>query len=300
MDKTAAIIVGFKPEIEVLQRLISSLADQVHSLILVDNGAAFAALSGMPEQDRVHYIDMGGNAGLGAALNAGFAHAITQEAEYVVTFDQDSCASPTLISDLRSALQTVLKTDPACVAVGPSFHDRREGQEKPFPFYRTVNGKITSSLTSTHASTVISADLLITSGMCVKAAVWKAGLTYDEALFVDFTDTDWCFRATASGHTLYGCQTVKMGHALSDDTPMKLFGLTFFRYSPVRRYFYFRNTVAILKRSSTPGVWRRRLLIGLLIRFAANLIIDREKLRSLAMMIRGLSDGLRNRLGPSR
>ncbi|WP_341961935.1 glycosyltransferase family 2 protein [Pseudomonas sp. RC10] len=299
MKKNAAIIVGFRPDVDVLQKLTASLLEQVDTLIVVDNGGALAALSAMGISDQVAYIDMGGNAGVGAALNAGFAKAISKNCEYVATFDQDSCASPTLIRELENAMCHARTKDPKCIAVGPAFHDRREGEINMSPFYRTVANTITPTFKSDDSSGLVETDLLITSGMYIKSSGWKMGLTYDESLFVDFTDTEWCFRARDKGYTTYGCTHIKMGHALSDSPPIKWGKLTFYRYTPLRRYFYFRNTVAILKKSYTPTAWKRRLFLGLLIRFVANIVIDRDRLQSGRMMIKGLYHGTTNKLGPA-
>ncbi|MCU1719140.1 glycosyltransferase family 2 protein [Pseudomonas sp. 5P_3.1_Bac2] len=298
MGKTAAIVVGYRPDIDILTTLLSSLINQVDVLVLVDNGETYTTFSSFPYKERIEYICMGRNAGLGAALNAGFSRAAVDNVEYVVTFDQDSHASSTLISDLVASMRLALEYDMNCIAISPTFFDIRAGTETFFPFYRTVAGKIIPTFKSDNDTGLIQADVLITSGMCVLMSAWLAGAKYDESLFVDFTDTEWCFRVRKEGHTLYGSTKIKMGHALSDAAPIKICGLTFFRYTSVRRYFYFRNTVAILFKPTTPIVWKRRLLKGLVLRFFANIIIDSDKASSVVMMSRGIWHGFRNRLGP--
>lgn len=95
MSKVAAIVVGFRPEMDIIDRLLSSLVDQVDMLILVDNGASQTYLShDLIRRQKVSYIDLGSNLGLGRALNVGFELAVENGAEYVVTFDQDSNAAP--------------------------------------------------------------------------------------------------------------------------------------------------------------------------------------------------------------
>ncbi|PBJ23093.1 Glycosyl transferase family 2 [Pseudomonas sp. ACN8] len=299
LKSIAAVVVGYNPDIEVLDDLLMSLSAQVSLLILVDNGGAENYLSKHPDvKSSVRYLPMEGNKGLGVALNAGFELAVTAGFPYMVTFDQDSHAASDLIASLESAMMLAKSRDEKCIAVSPTFFDRRDGGKKiAFPFYRSVDGVIKPIFTSDDPHGLVRADALITSGMFVDTRAWKEGIKYDEGMFVDFTDTEWCFRVSDHGYSLYGCLNVEMGHALSDAPPVKIFGLSFFRYSPVRRYFFFRNTVAVCRMPHTPDCWKKRLSIALMLRFAVNLLIDSNRLQSFKMMVRGIRHGLRNSLG---
>ncbi len=299
MAKIAAVVVGYMPEISILDSLLLSLASQVDMLVFLDNGGGSAILADAPNERRLLvYQDMEGNKGLGAALNVGFGIAVSAGMDYVVTFDQDSHAEPDLIQRLQTAMGRALSLDPSTAAVSPAFFDRRDGEKVNFPFYQSVAGKIKAVYSSDQEHGLVKADALITSGMFVSTQAWKAGIKYDEGMFVDFTDTEWCFRVRDRGYSLYGCLNVEMGHALSDAPPVKILGLSFFRYSPVRRYFFFRNTVAVCRMPHTPRCWKRRMLTALVLRFGVNLLIDTERLKSLRMMIRGISHGKKASLGP--
>lgn len=299
MTKVAAVVVGYMPEIDVLDRLLISLSSQVDVLIFVDNGGSSKVLIDAPvERQSLVYVDMKGNKGLGAALNKGFELAVNAAVDYVVTFDQDSNAEPELIAKLSTAMAHAKLKDPRCIAVSPAFFDRRDGKKINFPFYRSVNDVIRSVFCSDDEHGLVSVDILITSGMYVSTQAWIEGYRYDEGLFVDFTDSEWCFRVRRQGYTLYGCLNIEMGHALSDAPPVKLFGLSFLRYSPVRRYFFFRSTVAVCRMSHTPVCWKKRLLLALVLRFFANILIDKDKIKSMKMMLRGALHGWQNKLGP--
>jgi len=301
LNSIAAVVVGYNPDIKILGDLLASLVQQVELLVLVDNGGSESYLEESPElRRRVHYIALNGNEGLGAALNVGFKLAVDAGMSHVVTFDQDSHAAPDLISRLHQAMQHATRKDPHCIAVSPVFFDRREGEKINFPFYSTVDNKIKPVFTSDDEYGLVKADVLITSGMFVNTKAWVEGIRYDEGMFVDFTDTEWCFRVRDRGYSLYGCLNVEMGHALSDAPPVKFFGLCFFRYSPTRRYFFFRNTVAVCRMSHTPTCWKKRMLCALVLRFLVNLLIDKEKLLSLKMMVRGICHGWQKKLGGVR
>jgi rhamnosyltransferase len=298
VTKIAAVVVGYMPEVDVLDKLLVSLSAQVNMLIFLDNGGAAEILMNAPsEMKSLVRIDMGGNKGLGAALNVGFDLAVKAGMDFVVTFDQDSHAEPDLIQRLDAAMGHAKIKDSKTIAVSPAFFDRRDGKKINFPFYQSVAGVIKPVFKSDDEHGLVRADALITSGMFISTQAWKEGIKYDEGMFVDFTDTEWCFRVRDKGYNLYGCLDIEMGHALSDAPPVKIFGLSFFRYSPVRRYFFFRNTVAVCRMAHTPNCWKKRLSVALILRFFVNLVIDTDKTQSLKMMVRGIRHGLRNSLG---
>lgn len=294
----AAIVVSFFPEDVVIDRLLSSLSSQVGHLILVDNGGGENAAAIIRARGvEIEYIKFEKNLGLGHALNVGFERAARIGVKYVATFDQDSDPPADLVEKLMKFHEEIELKGIKCAAVGPVFFDRREAVKVYFPFYFEKNGQIKSAVKNTWPDDLVETDSLITSGMLVRTDVWAQGVHYDDGLFVDYTDTEWCFRVRANGYKLYGCIQVEMGHAPSDSPPARVFGLSFFRYSPLRRFYYFRNTVKFCLAPYVSWAWRRRLLMGLILRFFVNILIDKNKWFSLKMMLRGVFDGLRGKSG---
>jgi rhamnosyltransferase len=294
----AAIVVSFFPEDAVIDRLLKSLSSQVGHLILVDNGGGENAAAAIREQGvEIEYIRFGKNLGLGHALNAGFERAASLGVKYVATFDQDSDPPADLVGNLMKFHEELELKGVNCAAVGPVFFDRREAVKVYFPFYFEKNGLINSAVRGMWPDDLVETDSLITSGMLVRTDVWVDGIHYDDGLFVDYTDTEWCFRVRAKGYKLYGCIQIEMGHAPSDAPPARVFGLSFFRYSPLRRFYYFRNTVKFCLAPYVSWAWRRRLALGLALRFFINLVIDKKKFFSLKMMLKGAYDGLCGKSG---
>lgn len=300
LEKTdvAAIVVGYFPEYKIIVNLLKSLSLQVDHLILVDNGGSREAYDFAQSEDlAIQYIGFEKNKGLGHALNMGFERAVSLGAKYVATFDQDSAPVAELIANLKDVHRKFEEQGVNCAAVGPVFFDRREAAKVYFPFYLEESGRIVSRMPDSCADNYVETDALITSGMLVRTDVWTGGVHYDDGLFVDYTDTEWCFRARAKGYKLFGCLRIEMGHAPSDAPPARIFGLSFFRYSPLRRYYYFRNTVNFCRANYVSWAWKRRLTYGLTLRFFINCLIDKKKLRSLKMMVAGIYDGFRRKSG---
>lgn len=302
--RVAALVVGYMPDMPVLDALLASLLAQADTVVFIDNGGASGILGHDARlRARVQYIDMGCNAGLGAALNAGVRLAVGMGCTHVATFDQDSAPPPELIPGLLQAHLSLRGQGVSCAAVGPRFYDRREGSIKKFPMYREQDGAIQVIAAPDGAAepcALQEVDVLITSGMLVNVQAWQAGIHYNEGLFVDYTDTDWCFRARAAGYRLFVCLDQEMGHAMSDAPPVRVLGVNLLCYAPLRRYYYFRNTIYFIRRPYVSWAWRKRLAAGLPVRFLSNIFIDQHKLAGLKMMLLGLWHGLRNRLGGYR
>jgi rhamnosyltransferase len=294
----AGVVVGFFPDFQVLDDLLLKLLKQVDYLIFVDNGGGGAFLRNFPtERSKVEYLDLDGNQGLGYALNEGFKLAVARGCQYVATFDQDSSPPDQMIAGLLTAHNELARQGINCAAVAPIFYDSREGEKVRFPFYQEVEGVICAVPKQAETSDVIEVDVLITSGMLVKTEVWSQGVQYNAGLFVDYTDTDWCFRARAAGFKLFACLDQEMAHAPSDAPPARIFGLSFFRYSPLRRYYYFRNTVFFIGQKYVPMAWKKRLALGLVARFFVNFLIDEKRFSALKMMGLGILDGLSGKAG---
>jgi len=88
-----------------------------------------------------------------------------------------------------------------------------------------------------------------------------------------------------------------MEHELSDEAPKRVFGRLVLKYAPIRRYYTFRNSVALILDRQMPRGNRLYLLATIGYRFFVNLLVDGNKLRSLEAMVRGITDGITGKMG---
>lgn len=296
----AAIVVGYMPDVDVLDRLLQVLVQDGVEVFLVDNGGAEHYLQGISARNAIKYIDMQGNAGLGAALNRGMVEARKSGYRYVATFDQDSTPPSGMLNSLFATLCTLTEAGVPCAAVGPRFYDRRAQGRECFPLYQEQDGRIVAHR-GRPAEATQQVDVLITSGMLLDSNVWASGLNYNPDLIVDYTDTEWCFRVRAAGYKLFVAANTFMPHALSDSPPVRLaMGVSLLRYTPLRRYYYFRNTVYFVRRPYVSSAWKKRLMAGLVVRLVGNTVVDRYRFRGLKLSFLGLVHGLQGKLGQYR
>lgn len=293
----AAIIVGYRPDLAVLDSLLKSLLQQAALVVYFDNGGGEGYLADCPSaKAAVLYRKLEGNKGLGYALNEGIRVAAEEGFRLAATFDQDSEVPPLFLDSLYKTFTLLESQGSPVAAVGPRFYDRRESCAKKFPLYREEKGSIVCLPNLNEIADTVEVDVMITSGMVVNVQA-SATVLYNPDLIVDHTDTDWCFRARAAGYQLFVSLTTEMGHALSDAPPIRKYGRSFLRYSPLRRYYYFRNTVYLATRSYVSWAWKRRLLVGLGSRMISSSLIDEQRWLGFKMSVVGLTHGLFGKLG---
>jgi rhamnosyltransferase len=291
----AAVVVAFAPCSAQLNRLIGVLVMECKQVYVMDNGGGREAIAAASEvETAMHIIDMGGNKGIGEALNQGMRLAAAAGFDYVTTFDQDSEPATGQITALISAFEELKSTGTNVAAVGPRIVDLRGGRQFEHPFMRRTIGWPTAAHCPAGAN-YIATDFLITSGAVISLAAHAGVGPYDPGLFVDYTDMEWCFRALKRGYRLFGICSVTMSHQLSSGTPAKALGMTILEYSPVRRYYYARNVVLLARRSCATAGWKARLMIGLIGRVLMLPVVfkfSRGWSGDWLMLARGIVDGI--------
>ena len=293
------IIICFHPDPALLAKLVSKLSPQVATLLILNNGGMSPVLINEISICKNLVIhDLGENFGIAAALNKGFSSAISDGARFVVTFDQDSCPEQDHVArlithwfDLRLQGNGLRKIG----AIGPSFYDARQDYFE-YPFYRASGLKVIKNYASGGHS-VVQADALITSGMLVPTEIWHDTCKFDENLFIDFVDTEWCFRTGSLGYVHYGCFDVKMRHELSEASPVNFLGLMLLKYSPIRRYYHFRNCLYLVSHDYVPPAFRIRLIGGLFLRFFTLPFVDDKPVSSIKSIVAGVFDFIRGKYG---
>jgi rhamnosyltransferase len=299
-QRVAAVIVTFRPDHPQLNRLIATISGECAAIYLMDNGGGREAIADIClSACTLHYVDMGGNAGIGAALNRGLHMAIESKFDYVTTFDQDSGPMGGQIIALVGALELLTSTGVKVAAVGPRIVDLRGDAPVEHAFMRRSHGWPRAVYCGSSGQSV-ETDLLVTSGSVICLTSFAHIGEFDPSLFVDFTDTDWCLRALAHGYRLFGICTISMEHELGSGVSARALGIKLLRYAPIRRYYYARNIILLSRRGYVSLGWKARLLMGLLSRLFILPLAGRASKswsQDWLMLMRGIVDGLAGRDG---
>ena len=287
--RTAAVIVLYFPEWDVLSTLLRSLSNQVSKVYLISNGLQIEIHALLRLQGGyAKILVLENNPGLGAALNQGMQFAVQDGCDYLFLFDQDSLAPPNFVSSMLREYGKVQGGFNKIAALGPSFFDLRSSELELNQFKRNgfaVWPKVGDRLP-------IECDCIITSGMMINLGGLSPIQYFDESYFVDQVDSEWCFRMRSLGFRIYGTTKVLLGHRLSDSAGLRVGSITFLRYNSIRRYWFYKNSIRLIKSPITALIWKLRLSLNLLISFAPNVFLDQNAKQSCKMMLKGLWDGI--------
>lgn len=295
MNRVAAIIICFHPDSEKLARLIASIAEAVDEIIIFNNG-------GLDEErlpaaaTKISIETRGGhNLGIASALNIASEAAWRSGCRYAVTFDQDSHPEKSMIPILLAELQDWQARGHLVAAIGPQLVDVRAGVAKTSPFVQT--SRRDSKYLAGEGTQPVS--LLITSGCLFDLEIWKTVTRFDDRLFIDYVDFNWCWRLAGHGYQLLGTTKARMRHELSGGLkPLGRLVLT--KYGPVRRYFQCRNAVYHLLYEPTSLGAKRFVMKNIATAMIAAAYADDAVAKSLWQCFRGCIHGVFKKLGPFR
>ena len=298
LEKMGAVIVAYHPDTKKLLRLIELLIPSVRYLYVMDNGGAAWLEGAIKEQNwtSVFRVDMDGNQGISKALNRSFELLAEKSVSWIATFDQDSCPPTGMLQSLRAELNRPENNNQLKVAaIGPTIVDVRGNVvvRHPFIVFSKYSAKKT---TSSDRNETFKVDHLITSGCLISVEAWRK-VKFDENLFIDLVDIDWCWRVINSGYCLLGTGRVEMPHEISETGISKRFGRAVNEYNPIRRYYFVRNSVYLIMKKRLKIVQVAYLCRGVASAIFSALLSDADKKSSLSAIFRGVSDGLAGQMG---
>ena len=274
----AAVVVLYFPPQEVYEQ-ISRLAEMCHWVLVVDNtpGAldpTMIELAGRSPE--IAYLPQGRNAGISVALNTGVREALVREAEWVLLLDQDSVVPDAYLSRLQETLQAypeASRIGVICPTLGEIDQGHRAWQIVP---------------------------LAITSGSLIRTCLFETCGWFNEDLFIDYVDFDYCLRLRAVGWLVLMATQARLEHRIGDpiSLPTPFGRIRTLNHPPIRRYYKFRNRIHMLKTYlfRHPAWMIKELLSGAL-EVAKSMLVEPSKAAKLAMILRGTLDALRGRTG---
>jgi rhamnosyltransferase len=293
-----AIVVLYHPDPRALLPAAQAWLDQVDLLLCVDNGGGGEVRERLESlaPDRVSFLEMGFNAGVGAAHNRGIDEARRLGATHMLLGDQDSVPGPDMVAALLDAERRALAAGQRVAAVGPRYVDVDSGRHSYFVRCGPVSFR---RIRCTCENDWVVADFLISSGALIRTEALQAVGPMDEGLFIDLVDTEWFLRAKSKGWVAIGACGAWMAHHLGEETLVIHLPRTRTLpvHKPFRYYYMFRNSVLLYRRQYAPWSW----IVPDLARLAQLVVffgfIHRARSRNLRMMVQGVRDGLRGASG---
>ena len=279
--KIAAVTVLYQPAPDVFQNILSYSKD-VQLLVIVDNSpipnkALHLQLEAPGHVNIIPFLD---NKGIAAALNAGIQLAILKGFSSVLTMDQDSSFEPGIAAAYFAQYAALTHPDSVAV-VGPNHED------------------VTSTQTT---ETCLSVDTVITSGSIVNTSIFTKLGKYNEDLFIDEVDHEYCYRAIVAGYQILQMPNILLNHNLGTTVFVgNASGKKILKrnvHSGVRLYYMVRNTAFIHKQYKKVFPAQMKLKrYDLMIRIKNKLLYNGNRLSTLKYIWLGYYHFLTNRFG---
>ena len=232
MCKVAAIIISYNPDNNLLDS-INLLINQVEKIIIVDNGSESEKKKNINlikdiNNEKIKIIFNEENLGIATALNIGVKDALKQGYNWILTMDQDSKVSSNMIEEMFEVYSTI---------------DESERKDILSIFPNFVDERIQSIEENSEMNAYEYVDADITSGNLLKAEVFDKVGFFDDSLFIDLVDTDFCMRLNEENIKMIKVRDAILYHSLGESQTVKsIFGkFNTSNHSALRRYYMTRN-----------------------------------------------------------
>lgn len=282
--KSSAGITLFNPEIDYLKQNLDSVCPQVQTVFLVDNGSENIAETEelLKNYENVYLIKNSENSGVAKALNQLCSIAQNRGFKWVLLLDQDSY----LESDVVEKYCRYTEIEKVAV-ITADFLDENEPvilNSDARPPYETVNRAITSA-------------------SFTRLDVWKEVGGFDEEMFIDCVDFDYCTTIIENGYVILRDNEALVHHRLGHSKEVKffmLFGRIFnikklkkpfytYNHSPLRTYYYARNLKYYVYKHKE-SINRFREWVGFVKWVVLKLGFENDKFKKLCAIIKGRID----------
>lgn len=279
-EKVAAVITTFNPSSNFRENLVR-IAGQVEVVIIVDDSGDLS------QEHAKDYADIENatvlrnedNFGIAATLNRGVAHAESMGYRWVITLDDDTFISETYIDDVFDFIRTEAFYPVGVIACARANGVvERESRNKNFTMKRT----------------------LITSGCVFKTETFRDVGGFDENLFIDLVDFDFCTKLRRLGRAIVLLNKVGMNHRVGNSRVVPLLNknIVIYNHPAFRLYYQMRNIFLFGRKHMIFDTWLCfYLLLDVLRLPVKTLFFEHGKLERFFYLFLGLKDGLLNRGG---
>lgn len=298
-ESIAGVVVTYFPDTEFPLRL-AAVAREVAPLLVVDNSADPAAadpLAALCARSGTRLLRNAANLGTAAALNRGFAELARLGCTRAVAFDQDSVPLPGLAAALRACADSDPRRPAAVVGANwtdaargaPAHHLVRHPRLPPC-FRRVIAERDLNAATA-----------VIMSGSLFSLEAWRELGGFDESLFLDLVDADFCLRAREAGWAVRVAAAAGLLHARGRKRAVRWGGRAWWPafMPPARLYMLYRNRMLLFRRHAwREPHWAAFETAYSLKVLAEIVLLENGKLAKLGACLRGTGAGLLGCRGP--
>ena len=274
MENIAAVVILYHPDEYVVNNILSYI-EFIDLLIVIDNTGTDHELKDKIKSlsSKIRYIANLENEGIAKSLNKAL-RMVKGEFNWILTMDQDSGFSLNDIKRFLDTASTIMDQSKDIAVICPD----QDFQSLP------SNG--------IQAREILKA---ITSGSIVNIPVWEQLHGFDERLFIDEVDLEYCYRSVQNGFKIMEIPGIRLDHNLGKRQVAGYFGVlkrsSRIIHSPFRIYYMVRNYLYVSSKYAGlfPDEFRLRKK-QFLVTLKNNLLFSGRFFGVLRAMIRGYVD----------
>lgn len=269
----AAGIVTCNPDLENLKQNYMKYIDDVEMMYICDNASDnIKQLEYMFDRNKkVTVIKNDNNKGIAYALNRIMKKAKEDGIQWVLTMDQDSLCQEKIVSRLI----------PYC--------DNSIGIICP---HTIEMGGTRNSLQNDN--TIQYVDFCITSASLTNVAAWDVVGGFDEWMFIDIVDFEFCARIKEAGYKILQINNVFLYQRIGQLSEIVVGKRHIYvrNHSPLRKYYFSRNLLYC--NYLHPTIFRVGQVINLLATtYIKVLLFEKHKFKKVKAMNQGICDGIK-------
>ncbi|HEX5153353.1 MAG TPA: glycosyltransferase family 2 protein [Parafilimonas sp.] len=278
--KIAACVILYNPE-DAVEKNIYSYIHHVEKVYVIDNSEHknYASQFLSAYISKVRFIHDGNNEGIAKRLNQACTLAVQDKFEYLLTMDQDSCFEQSTVERYLTCIGEYIEKESTSMF---GINHEQNLQKADCVFSKTSS--------------------LITSGSIINLAAYKDIGSFDENLFIDFVDTEYCFRSILKGYDVVLFPNIFMHHEIGKTTRHRsLKNLKSSKrsiHSAARLYYMIRNHFYLSKKYKDH--FAQQLSISkkdILNRIKNKLFYDSDRIQTIRYLLKAFNDYRNNRMG---
>lgn len=263
-------IVLYNPEIKRLKENLDAIYEFAAEIILIDNASCncYEINLLISAYDKIVFIQNKKNIGIARALNQICRQALNDDFSYVLTLDQDTVCPENIFDKYQEYMSS---------SVGilcPKIKDRNYDSNLKFK-------DDTSEIRS-----------CITSGSLVLLSAWYNVNGFDENMFIDNVDIDFCYRIQKKGYKIVCLNTVSILHEIGHIQMRKflLWNVRIKNHNAFRKYYIARNTIYLARKCNSISLILKSYL-QIVKQYICVLFYENKKKEKIKAISKGLIDG---------
>lgn len=269
MIKIAGMVTLYNPTDDNINN-INSYINDVDTLYIIDNTEGKDNKDRLPKNKKIKYFFRNENRGVAYALNEAASHALDDGYKWLLTMDQDTYVRKGVLKKLVEVIETENMKNIGIVLPWQETKMKLKPVTDGFDYPETV----------------------MTSANIINLSIWKKVGGFKEWMFIDGIDIEYSFNIRMHSYKILRVNSVSVDHNLGDIKYKKLFGKEYLvsNHNYLRRYYIMRNNHYIYDMYADFSFYLCRDLITSRYIYRNILLFEKDKIRKIVAMRRGLKD----------